>query len=54
MFAGALQVRAQQPEQVIEIPLPGWLQVKESAISRDSILVGEQVVWSTVMEMPQE
>ncbi len=54
LFAGVFQMRGQQPEQMIEIPLPQWLQVKSSALSRDSILVGEQVVWSTVMEMPQE
>ena len=54
LFAGAFQMRAQQQEQIIEIPLPQWLQIKSSDLSRDSILVGEQVVWSTVMEMPQE
>ena len=54
LFAGAFQMRAQQQEQMIEIPLPQWLQIKSSDLSRDSILVGEQVVWSTVMEMPQE
>ena len=43
----------QQQEEVLQIPLPQWLQVKKSELSKDSILVGEQVVWSTQMELPQ-
>lgn len=43
----------QQQEEVLQIPLPQWLHVKKSELSKDSILVGEQVVWSTQMELPQ-
>lgn len=39
---------------MISIPVPNWLEIKENTLSRDSILVGEQVVWSTVFSMPQE
>ncbi len=41
-------------EQMIPISHPQWLEVKSSTLSRDSILVGEQVVWSTVLTMPQQ
>ena len=41
-------------EQMIPISYPQWLEVKSSTLSRDSILVGEQVVWSTVLTMPQQ
>lgn len=41
-------------EQMIPLQLPHWLQVKSSELSKDSILVGEQVVWSTVFEVPQQ
>ncbi len=41
-------------EQMIPISLPQWLEVKSSALSKDSILVGEQFVWSTVFSVPQE
>lgn len=41
-------------EQMIPIFHPQWLEVKSSTLSRDSILVGEQVVWSTVLTMPQQ
>lgn len=41
-------------EQMIPLSLPHWLEVKSSTLSRDSILVGEQFVWSTVLSVPQE
>lgn len=31
---------------------PGYINIKSSGLTRDSILVGDQVVWSTVFEMP--
>lgn len=45
---------AQQQDQMLSIPTPDWLEIKSNTISRDSILVGEQVVWSTIFSMPQE
>ena len=42
-----------QEQEMLQIPLPQWLEVKKSALSKDSILVGEQVVWSTQMSLPQ-
>ena len=51
--AGVKGFAQEQQEEVLEIPLPGWLKVKESGLNKDSILVGEQVVWSTQMELPQ-
>ena len=51
--AGVSGFAQEQQEEVLEIPLPGWLKVKESGLSKDSILVGEQVVWSTQMVLPQ-
>ena len=53
MFLGAGVKGFAQEQEVLEIPLPQWLQVKESGLSKDSILVGEQVVWSTQMVLPQ-
>ena len=54
MFLGAdVEGFSQEQEESIKIPVPQWLQVKESALSKDSILVGEQVVWSTRMVLPQ-
>ena len=41
-------------EQMIPISVPQWLEVKSSTLSKDSILVGEQFVWSTVFTVPQE
>ncbi len=41
-------------EQMIPISVPNWLEVKSSSLSKDSILVGEQFVWSTVLSVPQE
>ena len=41
-------------DQLIPISLPSWLEVRSSQLSKDSILVGEQVVWSTVFSLPQE
>lgn len=41
-------------EQMIPIEKPAWLEIKGSSLSRDSILVGEQVVWRTILSMPQE
>lgn len=52
LLAAAGILRAQ--EQMIPIATPQWLEIKSSALSKDSILVGEQVVWSTVFSMPQE
>ncbi|MBO5407203.1 MAG: hypothetical protein J6A27_06805 [Bacteroidales bacterium] len=52
LFCGGGILHAQ--EQMIPISLPQWLEVKSSSLSKDSILVGEQVVWSTVMAMPQQ
>lgn len=52
--AGVKGFAQEQQEAVLEIPLPQWLQVKKSQLSKDSILVGEQVVWSTQMELPQD
>ena len=54
MGAGVKGFAQEQQEAVLEIPLPQWLQVKKSQLSKDSILVGEQVVWSTQMELPQD
>ena len=51
MFLGG---RAAAQEQMIPISQPGWLEVKSSTLSKDSILVGEQFVWSTVFTVPQE
>lgn len=51
MFWGC---RAAAQEQMIPISQPGWLEVKSSTLSKDSILVGEQFVWSTVFTVPQE
>jgi hypothetical protein len=34
--------------------LPEWLKVKETNITRDSILIGDQVVLSTTFSMPQD
>lgn len=31
---------------------PGYIDIKSSGLTRDSILVGDQVVWSTVFEIP--
>lgn len=53
-FALLAAGRLSAQEQMIPIGKPAWLEVKESSLSRDSILVGEQVVWSTVLSMPQE
>ena len=44
---------AQSQEQMIPISTPAWLDVKSSALTRDSILVGEQVVWNTVFTLPE-
>ena len=41
-------------EQMIPISVPNWLEIKSSSLSKDSILVGEQFVWSTVLSVPQE
>ncbi len=41
-------------EQMIPISVPQWLEVKSSTLSKDSILVGEQFVWSTVFSVPQD
>jgi len=46
--------KAQDMGQMIEIPLPQWLEIKESSLSKDSIVVGEQVVWRTRMALPQQ
>lgn len=51
LFAGGV-LRAQ--EQMIPIATPQWLEIKSSTLSKDSILVGEQFVWSTVLSVPQE
>lgn len=54
LLAGLEVALAQEQEQeMLQIPLPQWLEVKKSALSKDSILVGEQVVWSTQMSLPQ-
>ena len=54
LLAGLEAALAQEQEQeMLQIPLPQWLEVKKSALSKDSILVGEQVVWSTQMVLPQ-
>ena len=49
----ALAQEQEQEQEMLQIPLPQWLEVKKSALSKDSILVGEQVVWSTQMVLPQ-
>lgn len=56
LFAFALLIsgRAAAQEQMIPLPLPNWLEVKSSALSKDSILVGEQIVWSTVFSLPED
>ncbi len=41
-------------EQMIPIAAPEWLEIKSSTLSKDSILVGEQFVWSTVFTVPQQ
>ena len=46
--------QTQQTEEMIPIYTPQWLEVKSSSLSKDSILVGEQVVWNTVFALPQE
>lgn len=46
--------QGQDADQMIQIPVPQWLEIKNSTLSRDSILVGEQVVWSTRITLPQE
>ena len=51
MFLGC---RLAAQEQMIPISAPQWLEVKSSTLSKDSILVGEQFVWSTVFSVPQE
>ncbi len=54
LLAGLEVALAQEQEQeMLQIPLPQWLEVKKSALDKDSILVGEQVVWSTQMSLPQ-
>ena len=49
----AQEQEQEQEQEMLQIPLPQWLEVKKSALSKDSILVGEQVVWSTQMSLPQ-
>ena len=44
---------AQGQEQMIPLATPAWLDVRSSELTRDSILVGEQVVWNTVFAMPE-
>ena len=44
---------AQSQEQMIPLATPAWLDVRSSELTRDSILVGEQVVWNTVFAMPE-
>ena len=43
-----------QQEEMIPIYTPQWLEIRSSSLSRDSILVGEQVVWNTVFALPLE
>ena len=50
---GALAQEQEQEQEMLQIPHPQWLEVKKSALDKDSILVGEQVVWSTQMSLPQ-
>lgn len=33
---------------------PGYFQIKSSKLSKDSILVGDQVVWSTIFSIPSD
>lgn len=54
LSAFSFEAKGQDTEQMIQIPLPQWLEIKGSALSKDSILVGEQVVWSTRMALPQQ
>ena len=53
MLLAGLKDSFAQEQEMLQIPVPQWLEVKKSALSKDSILVGEQVVWSTQMELPQ-
>ena len=53
MLLAGLKDSFAQEQEMLQIPLPQWLEVKKSALSKDSILVGEQVVWSTQMSLPQ-
>ena len=53
-MAFSVAAQAQEQEQMIPISVPSWLEVRSSQLSKDSILVGEQVVWSTVFAIPQE
>lgn len=53
VWAMLFSVKAGAQEQMIPISVPNWLEVKSSALSKDSILVGEQVVWSTVLSLPE-
>ena len=53
MLLAGLKNSFAQEQEILQIPLPQWLEVKKSALSKDSILVGEQVVWSTQMSLPQ-
>lgn len=54
MCGNAAAQQAQQQEEMIPIYTPQWLEIRSSSLSRDSILVGEQVVWNTVFALPQE
>ena len=54
LSAFSFEAKGQDTEQMIKIPLPQWLEIKGSTLSKDSILVGEQVVWSTRMALPQQ
>lgn len=54
LSAFSFEAKGQDTEQMIQIPLPQWLEIKGSTLSKDSILVGEQVVWSTRMALPQQ
>ncbi len=54
MFAMGSAGAYAQEQDVLQIPLPQWLEVKSSSLNKDSILVGEQVVWSTQLALPQE
>ena len=44
LSAFSFEAKGQDTEQIIQIPLPQWLEIKGSTLSKDSILVGEQVV----------
>ena len=54
MLLAGLNGSFAQEQEMLQIPLPQWLEVKNSALSKDSILVGEQIVWSTQMSLPQD